>query len=152
MSRTPFDAPLRSARRELDRLETAIADAAGRLVQIEEARRGLCEALASEHEAGAAAPLLPASAYFLRARDWRSGLDRVAAETGDTLAAHRRAALLRYARVSALEEAVTAHRSASRRAETKAQEARVADLVATRFAARLRDARAAARASSRRDP
>ena len=139
--KTPFDPALRVLQREMDDMRTSIGVAADQLAQIERRRALIAEALSTEQTLASTDWLMPATAYFSRARAERTRLAHVAEDTSTHLAALRNKAVESYGSLRAVEVAAEDHRSESARTLANAEQARIDDFASARIARQLRQAR-----------
>jgi flagellar biosynthesis chaperone FliJ len=137
---TPYDTALRLIRREVDAVRVTIGEAAGRLVQIEQARQAVSGALEREAALAASCWDIPTGSYLARVRAQRAELGVDAAAAADRLDQLRRRASERYGALRAIEGAAEAYRDEGLQAEERATQARMDDATGARFAMALRRA------------
>ncbi|MBJ6122078.1 hypothetical protein [Sphingomonas mollis] len=130
--KTPYDAPLRVAERELDAVRTDIGKALDELQRVEQALVAIDAALAREAVVAAADTRMVAERYFARARDQRSQLGTARVTAQGRLEALRAKAVECYGSRKAIESAATRYRIEAEHAAVAAEQSALDDMVAAR--------------------
>ena len=140
---TPYDAAMRVIRREVDDMRLVIGEAAQRLVELEQVRHALGASL--RRQASVAAVLvdatnLPTDSYFTQLRARQTAATHAIRDADAGLAALRRQAGERYARLKTIETAAAEYRVAHTNAMATVEQGHADDMAAARFL-RLRAAK-----------
>lgn len=139
--KTPYDPALRVLQREMDDMRTSIGAASDQLAQIERRRATIAEAMGAEQSLASGDWMMPATAYFTRARAERTRLAKDAADASTRLAALRNKAVESYGSLRAVEVAADDYRTQAERTLANADQARIDDFASARVARQLRQAR-----------
>jgi flagellar export protein FliJ len=131
--KTPYDAPLRVAERELDDVRTAIGAALGEVRQIEDAAVALGEAMVREAAAVAGDRSLAAERYFARAREQRAQLAVAREQAQARVETLRERAIECYGARTAIGNAAARYRAEAERAAAAAEQAALDDIAASRL-------------------
>ena len=140
--KTPYDTALRAMRRDVDDLRTAIGNANGAVIDIEQRRDALSAGMRREAALSASDWTFPADAYLARARAQREALVVARVEAEAQLEALRHQAVERYGSLRAVEGAADLFREDADRAVSAAEQAQVDDFAGARFARQLHRTRA----------
>jgi flagellar biosynthesis chaperone FliJ len=131
--KTPYDAPLRVAERELDDVRTAIGVALGELRDIEDATAALHDTMAREAAAAAGDRSLASERFFLRAREQRAQLAVAHHAADQRVEALRARAIECYGTRTAIGNAAARYREEAERAAAAAEQAALDDIAAARL-------------------
>jgi flagellar export protein FliJ len=133
---TPYDAAMRVIRREVDDMRLVIGEAAQRLVELEQVRHALGASLRREARVADAmvdATLVPTDRYFTQLRAHQTAAGSAIRDADAGLAALRRQAGERYARLKTIETAAEDYRAAHATALATAEQGHADDIAALRF-------------------
>jgi len=131
--KTPYDAPLRVAERELDEVRAAIGVALGNVQRIEEAAAALAETMVREAAAVAGDRNLAAERFFDRARQQRAQLAVAGDEARTRVETLRERAIECYGSRTAIENAAARYRQEAERVAAAAEQAALDDIAASRL-------------------
>jgi len=131
--KTPYDAPLRVAERELDEVRTAIGAALDELRQIEDAAASLRDTMARERAAVAGDSSLAAERFFVRARERRAQLATACEAANERVETLRERAIECYGARTAIGNAAARYRQEAERAAAAAEQAALDDIAASRL-------------------
>jgi flagellar export protein FliJ len=131
--KTPYDAPLRVAERELDEVRTAIGEALGELRRIEDATAALNDTMTREARAAAGDRSLASERFFMRARDQRAQLAIAHHAAGEQVETLRTRAIECYGARTAIGNAAARYREEAERAAAAAEQAALDDIAASRL-------------------
>jgi len=131
--KTPYDAPLRVAERELDEVRAAIGVALGNVQRIEEAATALAETMVREAAAVAGDRNLAAERFFDRARQQRAQLAVAGDEARARVETLRERAIECYGSRTAIENAAARYRQEAERVAAAAEQAALDDIAASRL-------------------
>lgn len=140
---TPYDAAMRVIRREVDDMRLVIGEAAQRLVELEQVRHALGASLRREARVADVmvdATIVPTDSYFTQLRARQTAATHAIRDADAGLAALRRQAGERYARLKTIESAAQDYRAAHATALATAEQGHADDMAAARFL-RLRAAK-----------
>lgn len=136
--KTPYDAPLRVAERELDEVRVAIGDALAELQQLEQSLAAIDAQMVREVALAAGDAQLASESYFMRARGQREQICARRLTVHGRVEELREQAVECYGRRSAIENAATRYRAEAEHAEAAAEQAAMDDLIAARRIGRRR--------------
>ncbi len=131
--KTPYDAPLRVAERELDEVRAAIGVALGNVQRIEEAAAALAETMVREAAAVAGDRNLAAERFFDRARQQRAQLAVAGDDARTRVETLRERAIECYGSRTAIENAAARYRQEAERVAAAAEQAALDDIAASRL-------------------
>ena len=131
--KTPYDAALRVADRELDEVRAAIGAALENVQRIEDAAATLAETMVREKAAVAGDRSLAAERFFTRARDQRTQLAAAHGVAQQHLETLRERAVECYGTRTAIEGAAVQYRHDAERMAAAAEQAALDDIAASRL-------------------
>lgn len=135
--KTPFDAVLRIASREVVAMRSAVGVAAGQLAQCEASRAAAAAAHRTESRLAATDWSMVTDGYFAAAAARRACLEADSAQAGSRLDAVRRAAVEAYGSLRAVETAVERFGAEADLRRRTAEQAVIDDFIGARFARTL---------------
>lgn len=131
--KTPYDGAMRVQQREIDDVRVAINIQVNQLIQIENSRASVNDALAREAALAASDVALSSHAYVARMRAERARLAVDQAMIDAQLGLLRGKAIAAYGSMKTIETAADTYRDEAERVDANAEQSRIDDFSATVF-------------------